>query len=517
MKAKSRPRASALDVRTVAKGGVIQFFGMGARRASSLLFVAIAIRLLGVDGYGVYRQIAQFLWMTGTGATLGFDAALLRSIAQARARGKTAAVWDASRTAVVSVLVASTIILLFLWVAADPIAGIFADGPSRREEMTYLTRLGAAYVPLFALTQVLNTGMVGYKTVLPSVLVGSVLQPVSFLFLSTAAILAGYGVAGAVGALSVSALLSLFAASLFFRRLLRSDGPPTSGSGRDAETISSFRSMTAFALPRAGSRALVLGGAGTLVLGILGTDRDVALFTVAISLQSIVLIFPQALIGIWQPMVVDLAERGEAERLRALYQTVNRWVTSGSFGFIVALIVLPEPFVTILGGEAVQEAALLTSIIAFGTLFQVGTGPSGMLITMVGYPTINLVNSLAIVSLYALGAWLIVPDHGVVGMAVIHGAATAVSNLVLVLAAKRLTGLLPFGWSFFKPLTSTLLGGCVLSFWRIFLERSLPLDVVGIVLTGAVYVGSLWMMGMDAEDRIVYERIRARLRKPRGA
>ncbi|HKY60787.1 MAG TPA: oligosaccharide flippase family protein [Gemmatimonadota bacterium] len=484
---------------------MIQFVGTGTNRVAGLLFVAMAIRLLGAAGFGVYRQIAQLLITTSTIAMLGFDGALLRSVAQARARRVLGAVRSATRTAVTTVTIVSLVLFLGFYLAADPIAAAFADQPSQEREMAFLLRLGAAFVPLFALAKVLSTGAMGFKTVVPSVLVADVLQPVSLLLLSTLAIVAGYGVAGAVGALLGSAAVALVAASWFFRGLVP-EAP------REPHPTSSFRSMAAFGLPRAGSRAMRWGNFGTLILGIFGTDRDVALFAVATSLQGIVFIFPQAFISIWQPIVVDLVERKETERLGTIYQTVNRWVASCSFGLIVSLVILPEPFVRILGGTTVQEATVLTSVIAMGTLFQVGTGLCGALVTMAGYPITNLVNSIGIWTLYISAAWLIVPHHGVMGMAVIHSAAGALSNLVMVLAARWLIGIQPYGRSFLKPIAATCAAGVVLLLWRGLVERSLYLDLLGLALAGAAYTAALWVTGMDAEDRIVYERVRVRLR-----
>ncbi|MGH7572938.1 MAG: oligosaccharide flippase family protein [Gemmatimonadota bacterium] len=495
----------AADLKAVAKGSIIQFVGTGTNRASSLLFLAIAIRLLGAAEFGVYRQIAQLLMMTGMFATLGFDAALLRSVAQARARDVPGAIRSATRASVTTVTIASLAFVLPIFLAAEPIAGLFADDPSQRGEMAFLLRLGAFFIPVYAVAKLLSTGTMGFKTVVPLVLVRDVLQPVSLLLLSTAAIVAGFGVAGAVGGLVASALVALVAAVSFYRRLV-----PNEPS--HPHPTSSFRSMAGFALPRAGARALRWASMGTLILGILGADRDVALFAVATSLQGIVLIFPLAFQSVWQPTVVDLVERKETQRLGAIYQTVNRWVASCSFGFLVALVVLPDPLVRILGGSSVQEAALLTSIIALGTLVQVGTGLCGMLVTMAGYPVITLVNTIAVFCLYAVGAWLVVPRYGVVGMACIHAAAAALDNLVMVTVAKRITGLQPFGRSFLKPVAATGVAGLTLLLWRVLVERSLPFDLLGLALAAALYGGSLWVTGMDAEDRIVYERIRARLR-----
>jgi len=502
---KGNTNDSSMDLRTVAKGSIIQFVGTGINRGSGLLFTAIAIRLLGAPGFGVYRQIAQLLKTTSMISTMGFDSALLRSVAQARARGELGAIRSATRTAVVTVFLVSLLLLFPFVFAADPISGAFADTPSRRNEMAFLLRLGAAFIPVFALAKVLGAGAMGFKTVVPAVLVENVLQPVSFLFFATAAIAVGYGVGGAVGGLLASSPVALLAAGWFYWRLIPREEAHHS-------PVASLRSMARFALPRAGDQILKWGTLGTLIVGILGTDLDVALFAVATALQGIVWIFPQAFLSIWKPIVVDLVERQEMERLGTLYQTVNRWVASGSFGFIIALLVFPEPFVRILGGETVQGAAPLTSVIALGTLVQVGTGLCGMLVMMAGYPFINLLNSLGVTSFYILAAWYIVPTHGAFGMAVVHAAAAALANLVLVVMAKRLTGLQPFGRSFLKPITASFVAGIVLATWRVLIAGSMSLDLIGLFVAAILYCGSLWVTGMDAEDRIVYERLRVRLR-----
>lgn len=502
---RKKAKTSAADLRAVAKGSLVQFAGKGANRMAGLLFVAIAIRLLGAAGFGLYRQVAQLLMTTSLVATLGFDSALLRTIAQARARNEQGVIREAMRTALTTVTIVSIVLVSLFLFATGPIASAFVDSPSQWGEMAFLLRFGAAFIPAFALARVISIGTMGFKTVVPAVLIGDVLQPVSLLIFSTVVLVAGYGVRGAVAALLMSAVVALATAAWSYRKLL-----PV--SQRQSHSSSSFRSMAGFALPRAGARALRWGSLGTLLLGMLGTDRDVTLFAVAISLQGLVLIFPQAFLSIWQPIVVDLVERRETERLGSIYQTVNRWVASFSFGLIIALVLLPEPFVQLLGGSDVRGATLVTSIIALGTLVQVGTGLCGMLVTMAGYPTINLVNSIGVFALYVLAAWFFVPKHGVMGMSVIHATAATLSNIMMAIAARWLTGLQPFGRSFLKPMAASCVGGLVLLLWRVLVVRSLPLDLLGLALSGAIYCGSLWVAGMDDEDRIVYERGLTRLR-----
>lgn len=514
-RAGSRKGTSKADVRVVAKGGVAHFIGFGINRGVRLLFVALAVRLLGPAAFGLYRQVAQILQMTGNLGPVGFDSAVLRSVAHARATNDSAAVRGATRVALVGATLFSLAIALAIFGLADPIAGAFADDPGQQERMAFFLRLGAAFVPLWSIVQVLLLCTQGYKTNVPNVIVGNIIQPVSLVVVSVAALLLGFGIAGAIVGLVLSGVLSLLAAIWYYRRTLTPDE-------RSTRRRVPIRPMIKFALPQAGVNLFRVGGfgIGIIVLGLLGSDRDVGLYAIAVSLQGLALIFPRALTSIWQPMVADLDRRGETARLESLYQTINRWVASSSFFVIAVLIFRPEPFVRVIGGQAAAEAAILTSILTAGTLFSVGTGPCATLIAMTGRPAMNLLNSVVGICIYVGLSWLFVPTFGAVGMAAIDALVTASLNLARVVEAKVLTGIQPFGRSFLKPVAATLAAAVVLYGSRFLPSESLPLEFAGIAVAGIVYVAVLLIAGADAEERFVYQRAKARfldiVRRDRG-
>ncbi|MBA3583050.1 MAG: polysaccharide biosynthesis protein [Gemmatimonadetes bacterium] len=502
----SGSKGARADVRIAAKGGAVQFLGYGINRGISLVFVAVMVRLLGPAGFGLYRQVAQILQMLGNLGPVGFESAALRSIVHARAIDDPGAVRGAARVALIGAGLVSSALFVAVFGLADLIAEAFADEPAQREQMSFLLRLGAAFVPLWAVQAVLRACTQAYQTLAPSVIVGNVVQPVALIVVAGLALFLGFGVEGAVAGLVLSVVFALAAAIWFFQRIRTPEE-------RSARPRISIRPMVAFALPMAGVELFRVGGLGVgiLVLGLLGSDREVGLFAVAASLQGVALIFPKAISGIWRSMVADLDRRGETERLAALYQTINRWVATFSFFLIAALIVRPEPFVQILGGREVADAASLTTILAVGTLFAIGTGPCAQLISMTGRPAMNLVNSVVGICIYAGLSWLFVPAYGAVGMAVVDSLVTTLLNVARVVEAKLLTGIQPFGASFLKPIVATLAAGAVLYGWRFLSTGSLPLELAGLAVAGIVYVAVFLIAGVDPEERYVYRRIKTRL------
>jgi O-antigen/teichoic acid export membrane protein len=175
----------------------------------------------------------------------------------------------------------------------------------------------------------------------------------------------------------------------------------------------------------------------------------------------------------------------------------------------------PDLFVTIYGGPGVLEAAPLVAIVALGNLFYSGTGPTGYVLSMTGRPGVNFANSVVAVALYALGGVLLVPDHGLVAMAWVDAGVTAVINSARVIEAKLLVGVQPFGRSTLKPVGAALGGVVMLLVYKLVPFEGMAAQLAGVVLAGLVYVLILWALGLDAEERFVWERIKSRAFKRR--
>jgi O-antigen/teichoic acid export membrane protein len=505
-------------VKTVARGGLVQLAGQGSFRVLSFVFVAVTFRILGPAAFGLYRQVTQVFQIAGQVAPGGFQFATLRTIAQARAQHTRGAVRGATRAGLLGSVVISSCVLLGILFGADALGRLFSDSAAQARDMAHLLRLGAIYVPLVAVTQVLTFATMASGSMKPSVLVYDVIQPGILLVLGVGLLLAGFGVAGLVGSVAASAGIGLLVAIWYWRRDLSADE-------RRAAPAARVGSMIRFALPQAGVKLLNMRtvAPGILILGVIRSDAEVGLFALAVSLQGVALLFSQAILNIWTATVANLHGRGETAQLQALYQTINRWSATYSFPILAALIVQPDTFVYFFGGHFIREAAVLTSILAIGTLFSVGTGPCATVVSMTGWPSVNLMNSIGAMTLYISAAAFVVPAHGAVGLAVIDAAVTALINICRVVEARVLVGIQPFGASFLKPVIATLCATAILLLWKLLPGEGVGTGLLGLFAAGACYLLVLWKLGIDPEERFVYERIRSRLLgilsawKPRGA
>lgn len=500
-------KQAARDVTVVAKGGAVQIAGQVTQRSLSFFFTAAAQQILGTAGLGLYRAVAQVLAIGGQIGLLGFNYASMRWISKARVSKELGMVRGAASVGIAGSGIASLLVAVAMVLLAPQITAVFCDVGCDEGRFQQLLRVGALYVPFFALMQVFRYCTQAYKTMVPSVIVGNIIQPTVRFLVGIAFLLAGFEIMGAIVTLVISMAAGATAGAFYLRRMWGTEE-------RTAAPIRPVRAMVRFALPQAGSSLLGIQslGLGIIMLAALDTDFQVGLFAIALSLQGPAGVFLSGIVNIWAPVVSDLYERGEIARLGSLYQTITRWIATFSLPISAAMILEPDLFLIFFGKDAASAAPVI-AVLAVGNLFYSGTGPTGYLLSMTGRPGVNFANSLVGVGLYVVGGIMVVPDHGALGMAYVDAAVTAIVNVARVIEARILVGIQPFGRSFVKPVVGTVVGAAVLLLWRLVPGDSYPLEVAGIGIALVAYLVTLRAFGIDDEERFVWEAIRGRAAK----
>jgi O-antigen/teichoic acid export membrane protein len=502
--------AAAADIGIVVKGGAVQIVGQYSQQLLSFGFFVIAFRVLGKVAYGVYLQVARILAIGGQIGLAGFNYASMRYISRARARQDHGAVRGTIRVGLAGTAISSAIVVAALLIWAHPLAGFFAKDPKKVADLARYLRIGAAYVPLFALMQTLRYCTQAYKTMVPSVIVGNIVQPATRFLAGVVVLATGATIAGLTVSLVISAGAGALLGFYYLQRMLTAEE-------RSATPKGDPRAMVKFAIPQMGASLFGVQtlGLGIIVLGLYSSDAQVGLFGVALSLQTPGTVFLGGIVNIWAPVVSDLHEKGEIARLGSLYQTINRWIATFSFPVFAAIIIEHDLWIRFLGPEA-AGAGSIAALLAIGNLAYVGTGPTGYVISMTGRPGVNFVNSIVAVALYfGFGAWA-AAEHGAVGVAIVDSAVTVLINAVRVLEAWILVGIQPFGKSFVKPVIATAAGAAALLASRPITGVNTWLELVAVALSAVVYLAVLRALGVDPEEKLVWDRIKKRAFKARG-
>lgn len=500
----------AADVATVAKGGTVQIVGQVIHRSLAFVFTILAVRALGPAGFGLYQVVVQLLEFLSQLGLLGFNHAVVRFIARARVGADWAAVRGTIRVALIATAVASSVIVVATLIAADPIARAFGGSSTQEDRFAFLLRIGILFVPFFAFMQVFRYGTQAYKTMVPSVWTGNIVQPSLRLITAAVLLFSGLGVTAVIAADVISMGLAAALSVVLFRRILTHEE-------RAASPRSEVGPMIRFALPQSGSALLGIQtlGLGVILLGLFSSNEQAGLFAIALALQGPADLTLSGVINIWSPMVTDLHDQGAIDRLDSLFKTITRWIATLALPVSVAIAIEAEMFARILGGDEAAQAAPIVAILALGNVVYTCTGPTASLLSMSGRPGINFIDSLVGVGLYSLLGWIVIARHGAVGMAWVHTAVTAAVSITRVVQGKLLVGVQPFGRSLLKPVTGTVVGVVVLFLWKSLAPDNLPLRIVGLAIGAISYLAVLRVLGVDEEERYVWGLMKALVSRKR--
>jgi O-antigen/teichoic acid export membrane protein len=489
-------------MRGIAKQATIALAGMLLGRMLGYAAETVMGRLLGPTGYGVVGQGISTMFVLGTVAAFGTSQGIARMVAfymgkqdTARARG---AVFDGLKlTSLLSFLVAIAVFALSPQIAQV----IFKES-----NLIPILRLVALTVPFYVLLLYAVGVLQGLKRVGLVVCGQQVLRWGVVLVSFLAFYALGLDAMGGTWAHFVSYALVTCVLAWGIARSYPLNG-------RRPGSISVGRELIQFSWPLALSsiQANIKGNMDTLALGYLSESAQVGLYRAALMIAMMLPMGLEAVKLIFMPTISEIYARGEADRIRATFQTSTRWILYLTFPLVVVLVVFPDDVVTLLFGSEYALAATALRILAIGVWIRTMLGLAGQVTLAIGKTCVNfLEQSVALVSTTVL-SFVLIPRLGIVGAAWATASCLVLQNLVTTGFVLRYLKILPLTWRHLGFIGVSLLVFVPLAAMHIWLGRSWGL----IVVTPLLYVGALGLFGqvrgIDQEDRAVWQTLSSRL------
>jgi O-antigen/teichoic acid export membrane protein len=110
----------------------------------------------------------------------------------------------------------------------------------------------------------------------------------------------------------------------------------------------------------------------------------------------------------------------------------------------------------------------------------------------------------------ALNFWLI-PKYGILGAAMATGVSYAVINAARIVEVYKLLRMHPYGTNYYKPFVAGFVV-ILLSVFLSMLNISKPYWIIIMAAMLAVYFIVLYFLGLEYEDKMIWETIKKRIR-----
>lgn len=448
---------------------VAQIFG----QFLSMLFVAMAGRLLGKNAYGDVIYVLTILNFIIVLTKFGFENSLVAFIARADIT-KAQKRWVIKSSICISFLLCSIAIFSF-FIFCDQIGAL--TGRSQVDETLFLS-----IVPLLffqTMVALMSAVIRGRKDIvghyMGSLVLGNLLRTVGIpVFYFVFGLHDSYCL---VVVYYVSYILNL----LYCVHYLWKKGLLTG----EKEYFPRRRLLEySFPMLMTGMVNILNKEIDQYMVGYFLDSGNVAIYSVAANVALFSSFTLSSVNSIFAPMISELYHADRIEEIRSLYSRSTKWIVAVNVMILGMILVFADDIMRIAGNEFAVGGSVLI-IVMFGQFVNSGVGSVGFLNSMTGHPKYNFIsNSCAVITNIILN-FLLIRDYGMIGVGVASAVSVAVNNIISFIFMYRHLHMHPYNRRFLGVII-----GLVCSVPVIFILRNL-LNIhflIRLLICGVIYV-----------------------------
>ncbi len=498
---------SSREITSVAKGAGVVFAGTIIGTVLRYLFRAIIGRFIGPTQVGLFFIGLGVFRITEKIACLGIQNGILRYVSIYKGEGDDKRVKGIIVIASRIILAVGIVIGFFVALLSPAIANKIYHQP----DLINILRLFGLAVPFSALIVVFVFSTQALRIMKYKVIVREIFEPLLRIILFIGFIFLGWKLFGAIWAFVISTVFGLFLAFHYLKKLF----PEL--MDKDFKPIYETRKLLHFSWPLffASFFYLVFLWANTLIIGYFLSPREVGIFGAAHNTVLLSQVVLNSFVSIFAPVISDLNNRQEMNKLHGLFKIVTKWVLTLSFPLFILMVYFAKEILDLSFGKDFIGGANCIVILSIGFFMNCVFGSSGFLLVMSGKPRIEFYNLCIVLTANIVMSIILIPEYGIVGAAYSASACFILLNILRFAEVHLLLKMNPLKGDMYKP----LFGGGIAFIGLVLLARILsPVDhsllflLTGTLIFMIVYALILMALGFDDEDKIVFAKIKEKMK-----
>ena len=485
--------------------------GIGARFfffSVRFCIVILITRTIGPERYGIFILAMSIVGIIEVLSLMGLGQAMVKFVAQYRAQENISLVKGVIGFGLKVSLISSGILAVGIFLSADLVAhGIF-----HKVALVPVLRVMLLGVPFLSLMLIILSALQGAKLVKYRILVEQVLMPIFRLVAVAMAFWFGCRIMGVAWSWVITSIFGFIVAAIFLTKKI--------GFLFKGHMKVERKQIFSFSLPLLFSQLFYqnVGMIGILIIGAFLPADQVGIYGVARRLIPIILIPLFSYNAIFSPIISDLFVKQKMEELANIYKTGTKWVITISFPIFALIVFFSKEIVAIFGPGFTASAPIMI-ILVIGQTFNVGSGSTGIMLSMTGKTLYNLFNSGILCFLNIVLTLVLVSRFGTIGVACAYTISIILIQLLQMGEVWYLYKLHPYRFEHVKPVLSCLGSLAVIHFLRdsLPIANHMMLTVALTVIFLCSYGIFLMLAGVSQDDRMILEKIRHKILRGRGA
>jgi len=427
-------------------GGTKRYLSIGA--AAGLLGQAIAIgggilvqiiiaRNIDIADFGIYSLVTTLTFLGAIVLRCGLHSLAVRRLAQLRSGDDLSEVHvEARRIATVGIVVAGAALPVLGLVGLPLVNRVFLDsrlGPGTQWVV-------AVTICVEAVRFVFSEAFRGLHRQVAATLLGNAGRTV----LVVAAVVTTVTIAQDIDltttlilVLAASALTAMIGGlSLWIRTAQPAGSRPTLSTQHARQTI---RGGAPFLVTELSMFILALGD--VLVVGLIGTHDDVAIYTAALRAAAMLAVPVYVLVGLLNPVISSAWARGETDRLQRTLRLCLTVVLVPTVCGLTVIVLFGGEILALLFGEPYSRGAIFFIVLAVGAAVNVVFGMGFQVLMQCGRARVATAVTIVFSAATLLGELVLAQVWGVPGVAIASTSGFVLQQLTLAVICARLTGI----------------------------------------------------------------------------
>jgi O-antigen/teichoic acid export membrane protein len=419
-------------------GGAWALCGRLVTAITGLVANALLARLLAPEEIGAYFLTLSLVSVASVIAQMGLDRTAVRLIAESRGLGNPGRSRAALRTVFrFGMLGAVAMAAVLAMGAGELLVTHVFDSPL----MAGVISLAAVWVLVVTCQNLLAESFRGFHDIRRATIFGSLLTSMlSVLLFALLRAIQGRSNLSQILTLSILAggVNVLIAGFLMRQTVVYLDGDERM---RDREVLAIAWPMMMISLVD-----FVLNQADIWILGALRPHEEVAIYGAAARLVALVAAPLLIVNAVIPPIIAEAYAQGKKTELEWVLRTVATLTWIPSLLTLVVFAVLGASILSWVFGEYYSEGATVLTLLSLGQFINVGAGSCGTTLMMTGHQGTMMKIAIACGLLTIGGAMWLVGEYGATGVASAVSIAMAVQNILMLLFAKKKTGVWTHAW-----------------------------------------------------------------------
>ena len=477
----------------LARSGSYSLIGSSFAAIAALALAVLVGNGFGATGTGLFFQALALFTIASQVLRLGTNSAIVKSISEQRAFGRTGEAWRTMFIAVTPVIVLSLMAAVVMSIFSDELAS-WLGSPGQERELARLLRDLAPFVVAASVFAVLTTGMRMMRGVVSFTLVQSIFLPASRLLAIAAAIALSLDYAGAFLAwMAVVPLWLVVSIAILVRPLLldwRQRRRAAENWGGATKRFWSFSGSRAVG----GTLEILLEWSDVIIVAALASPAAAGVYAVATRAVRAGQVVDRAMRLAVSPTISQMLALSDVAAARDLHTSVTRALILTTWPFYLLLATM-GPAVLSVFGPGFEAGAVVLTILAITMMIASASGMLQSVLLQGGRSSWQVYNKSFVLALSIGSNLLLIPLLGILGAAITWSVCVLVDTAIASWQVHRRMGVQLEPRKLILAMTTAVTvfgaGGLII---RVSFGPSIPALLIGFSVLALIYLASLWLL-----------------------